>query len=358
MVSLSKKPYVKAVDTDVHPFVMPGEVSAYLPPRWRTKFEKYGIRPPVPGSVYPRMRNGGYRRDAWPDTFPGNDVDLMKEQLLDLYDLAAAVLIPLHAHSFGAEEAEFSDALCRSLNDWLTDRFLEKDGRFIGSVSVPFETPVLAAEEIRRRAADPRFQQVLAPANTELPMGSSKYWPVLEAACETGLPLGVHSGGVPSYRLTGPPSYYLEEHCEFSGEMQSVVMSLVLGGAFERFPELRVVLVEGGVAWAGPLQWSMDALYRTWHRDLPNLRKLPSEYFRDHFWMTTQPIEEPPRARDLPLAIRQAGVEHRLLFASDYPHWDFDAPDHALKDLPKELRQAVLRTNAETVYRIPAEVKA
>lgn len=348
--------FTKIVDADVHPFVLPGEIRARLPARWRSKFDKYGIRPPVPGVAYPRLRNGGYRRDAWPDTFPGNDPGLMREQLLDRYDMAAAVLIPLHAHSFGAEQTEFSEALSVALNDWLAETFLDRDERYVGSISVPFETPVLAAREIRERARDTRFQQILAPANTELPMSSSHYWPLFEAACETGLPLGVHSGGVASYRLTGAPTYYLEEHVEFSGEMQSVAMSLILGGVFERFPSLQVVLVEGGVAWAGPLQWSMDEVYRTWHRDLPALQKLPSAYFREHFWLTTQPIEEPADTGDLVTAIEQAGIADRLLFASDYPHWDFDSPEHALKGLPKALREAVFHENAAKIYRPNAEV--
>ncbi|MFE1172280.1 amidohydrolase family protein [Streptomyces sp. NPDC058773] len=355
---MSDDSFTKIVDTDVHPFVLPHEISSRLPAPWRAKFDKYGIQPPVPGIAYPRLRNGGYRADTWSDTFPGNDVGLLKEQLLDRYDMAAAVLIPLHAHSFGAEQAEFSEALSVALNDWLAERFLDADERLIGSISVPFETPVLAARRIRERARDTRFQQILAPANTELPMSSPHYWPIFEAACETGLPLGIHSGGVASYRLTGAPTYYLEEHVEFSGEMQSVAAGLILGGVFERFPSLQVVLVEGGVAWAGPFQWSMDEIYRTWHRALPGLRALPSEYFREHFWLTTQPIEEPARTDDLVTAIELAGMTQRLLFASDYPHWDFDSPEHALKGLPKAMRQAVFHENASHIYRPNLGVQA
>lgn len=121
MVTLSGKQITKAVDTEVHPFVMPANVSAYLRLRWRTKFEMYGIRPVVHGSAC--TGNSGYRRGTWPDTFFGDDVDPVKEQLLGRYNLAAAVLMPAHVHSFGAEQAKFSDVLCRGLNDLLTDRF-------------------------------------------------------------------------------------------------------------------------------------------------------------------------------------------------------------------------------------------
>ncbi|RSN39075.1 amidohydrolase [Amycolatopsis sp. WAC 04197] len=340
------------VDADVHPFILPHEVAARLPETWRIRLERYGMRPPVPGAIYPRMRNGGYRADSWPEgSFPGNDVDLMIEQLLDRYGITSAVLIPLHAHAFGAEYPELAAALSEILNDWQEEKFLARDSRFVGSVCVPFETPSLAVGEIEARSGDPAFQQVLAPASTELQLGSSRYWPIYEAACAAGLPVSVHSGGVATYPLTGPPNYYLEEHVEFSGAMQAVVISLILGGVFDRFPDLKVVLVEGGVSWAGPLMWSMDELHRTWHRDLPILSRAPSEYFREHFWLTTQPIEEPTRTADLVTAVRHTGMADRILFASDYPHWDFDSPEHSLRGLPKALREKIFHRNAAGLYR-------
>jgi uncharacterized protein len=84
--------------------------------------------------------------------------------------------------------------------------------------------------------------------------------------------------------------------------------------------------------------------------ETPHLRRRPSEYIRDQVWLTTQPMEEPePRERVLEL-IEWLGWD-RLLFASDYPHWDFDHPDHALPFRPGEAeRRGLFRENARAVY--------
>ena len=48
--------------------------------------------------------------------------------------------------------------------------------------------------------------------------------------------------------------------------------------------------------------------------------------------------------------IEMVGPEH-LLFATDYPHWDFDSPEQALPNtVPRDLRQKILTTNAREFY--------
>src|ERR1700692_140574 len=78
---------------------------------------------------------------------------------------------------------------------------------------------------------------------------------------------------------------------------QALVGSMILEGVFEAIPGLRVVLVEGGLAWAAALGWRMDRQWAKLKRELPHLKRAPSEYIRSNVWFTTQPIEEPePRA--------------------------------------------------------------
>jgi uncharacterized protein len=138
--------------------------------------------------------------------------------------------------------------------------------------------------------------------------------------------------------------------------MQSQLTSMVAGGMFEAFPDLRVVLTECGLAWAAALRWSMDAAWELMRDDMPRLPRRPSEYVRDHVWFTTQPSEEPEDPQHLLYAIQHAQLEDRLLFATDYPHWDFDSPTQALpRAMPKELRQAILYENALALYDLPRE---
>ena len=63
--------------------------------------------------------------------------------------------------------------------------------------------------------------------------------------------------------------------------------------------------------------------------EVPHLKRLPSEYMRSNVWFTTQPVEEPEPREHLADAIEWMGWD-RVLFATDYPHWDFDDPAHAL----------------------------
>ena len=58
---------------------------------------------------------------------------------------------------------------------------------------------------------------------------------------------------------------------------------------------------------------------------MPHLKTAPSEYIREHFWVTTQPMEETEKPDHLIEVMNWIGLD-RIMFASDYPHWDFDDP--------------------------------
>ena len=112
--------------------------------------------------------------------------------------------------------------------------------------------------------------------------------------------------------------------------IEAVVTSLVMEGVFERFPKLRVVLVEAGFVWVPSLCWRLDRLWERMRDEVPHLTRPPSEYIRQNIWYTTQPIEEPANPEHLKETIDWIGWD-RLLFSTDYPHWDYDDPNHAFK---------------------------
>ena len=222
-----------------------------------------------------------------------------------------------------------------------------------GSLAVEYEDGELAAGEIERRHGDPRFVQVLLSIRTAEPLGRRRYWRMYEAATSCGLPIAVHFGGHGGNPITGAgwPSFYIEDHAGMPVAFQSQLISLVVEGVFDRFPDLKLVLIEGGFAWLPPLMWRLDDAVRRLHEEVPHLHRLPSEYIRDHVWLTTQPIEEPERPEQLATLLRQLDMDERLMFATDYPHWDFDAPDQALPaSLGDELRSAIRAGNADRLY--------
>lgn len=135
--------------------------------------------------------------------------------------------------------------------------------------------------------------------------------------------------------------------------MQAQVTSFVFAGVFERFPGLRIVLIEGGMAWLPSLMWRMDRAWERLRDEAPHVRRPPSAYVCDHFWVTTQPMEEPPERAHFLQFLDQLGMDDRLMFATDYPHWDFDSPDQAFPvRLPEDLARKIMAENARALYRL------
>jgi len=102
---------------------------------------------------------------------------------------------------------------------------------------------------------------------------------------------------------------------------------------------------------ANALMWRLDKNYLGLQHEVPWLKQLPSEYLRQHFRATTQPMEEPPEPRHLLNILEMIGSDHFLMFATDYPHWDFDAPDGALPSIiSPALQERIFATNAAEFY--------
>ena len=344
---------VTLVDVDVHPTMMPAAIEERLSARALRHWAEFGPRVAGAYAMFPRMRNGGFRVDARPEHGrPGSDLGLVRRQHLDEYGIDYAVLTPMQAQSFGGEAPELAAELCRALNDWIRDEWLAEEPRLLGSICPPHEHPDLAVREIERLAGDPRFVQVLLPGTAEQGLGEGRYRPILRAAAEAGLPVALHTGGNEMHRGAGWPSYYLEMHVWNGNTMAMQAMSLICGGVLEELPDLQIVSVECGIAWAAAMGWALDDAFRAFGETLTTgLRRLPSDQLREHFWFTTQPIEEPDDPEQLVQALEFTGMTDRIMFASDYPHWDFDSPAMTLpRSVPKELKAKIMAANACRLY--------
>jgi predicted TIM-barrel fold metal-dependent hydrolase len=349
---------VQLIDCDVHAQATDAMLAEHMAPSSRRMLERFGRSTPKVTDWYPRARNAGMRVDAWPNKpghIWGSDPEMLREQLLDEFDVDYAILEVLSGQDC-YDHPDLAGDRNRAVNEWQLHTWLEFDPRLRATIAVAHEYPELAVAEIERRAEDERFVAVLLPASAAEPLGSPKYWPIYEAATACGRPVVIHTGGYVDHRGAGYPSFYLEYHVANGLVMQSQLAGMVAGGLFEAVPGLRVVLTECGLAWAAALRWSLDAAWEVMGQDHPRLRRRPSEYIDEHVWFTTQPIEEPADPQHLVAAIQQARLEHRLLFATDYPHWDFDSPAQALpRALGPELRHAVRCGNALDLYGLPRE---
>ena len=133
--------------------------------------------------------------------------------------------------------------------------------------------------------------------------------------------------------------------------MASNLTSLVLEGVPERFPKLKIVFIEGGFGWIPATMWRMDQHFERFRSEVPHLKRRPSDYVKQNFWFTTQPIDEPDEAKHLRQLIEWVGID-RLLFSSDYPHWDYDDARYAFKTpLTEAERRKIFNGNARAVYK-------
>jgi predicted TIM-barrel fold metal-dependent hydrolase len=132
--------------------------------------------------------------------------------------------------------------------------------------------------------------------------------------------------------------------------MMSNLVSLMHTGVPARYPKLKVVFTEAGIAWVPYMTWRMDKYHQEYRRIVPVLERKPSEYLREQMWFATQPIEEPEDPTHLVDTIRHIG-EDRVIFASDWPHHDFDHP-RGIVNLPmsQELKRKVMGENALNAF--------
>ncbi len=340
------------VDCDVHPIPKSiDEIRQYLPMPWRDRYTGGGrglFGNPVHGS----------RLDSVPDAGgpPGSDPDFLRKQLLDEYGHAYAILMP-RAFCNLHPDPDFGTAIAAAYNDWLADTWLSKyngDGVFKGSITVNHHDPQAAAREIERWAGHPHFVQVMTDSGARAPFGQRQYHPIYEACVKHGLRFAIHPGtdgmGINVQPSPGYPTHYIEWHTCLSLAFQAHLVSFLTEGVFERFPEFGVVLVEGGVSWVAPLLWRLDAEWKALRSEVPWLTKAPSEYLRDHVRLSSQPLENPDNPQHLLSIFEMMDAEHILMFASDYPHWDFDSPTHAFPKLPEHLRRRIFSENAREWY--------
>jgi predicted TIM-barrel fold metal-dependent hydrolase len=349
---------LKVIDCDVHHALGSlKDLHPYLSQRWREYLDVYGPRSPVPftrSSPYPKAAPALSRTDSWPPNGgpPGSDLEFLQKQLLDANNIEYGMLHLLSPTGMDQRNQDFGAALATAINRWQYENWTQKDRRLKAAIVVPGEDAAAAVAEIERWAGNADFVQVAMTTHTIEPLGRRRYWPIYQAAARHGLPIGLHTGGHNGHAVTGAGwcSYYVEEQHNVAISQQAVAMSMVCEGVFEQVPTLKVVIVEGGLAWVPSLAWRLDRHFDRMRAELPHLSRKPSEYLRSNMWYTTQPSDEPERPEDLRRIFDWMGWD-RVLYATDYPHWDMDNPGQSIKLRLTEAEQKMIYAdNARAVY--------
>jgi predicted TIM-barrel fold metal-dependent hydrolase len=338
------------IDTDVHN-AMP-DLAPYLPEAWQERWRQAGLGV---GGIYHNPR-GVPRRDATPPGggAPASDPVFLLSDHLDRYGIDYAILTGPGVLPLGADP-DYSNAVAAAYNDCTLDTWLPVSARFKGSVLVNADDPPAAVREIRRIGSHPDIVQVLMSSVSRVPCGQRQYHPVYEAAAEMGLPIAIHPGTEGAGLAWPPtpagyPTRYMEWHNVLPLNYMGQVNSLVCEGVFEKFPTLTFVGLEGGLSWLPHLMWRMDKNYKALRDTTPWLKRLPSEYIKDHVRLSTQPIEEPDKPEHLAQIFEMMSADRTVMFSSDYPHWDNDNPARLLRGLDPGLRSRIFAGTAAELY--------
>ena len=272
------------------------------------------------------------------------------QDLLEAHDIAAAVLLPLEPVN------AFTDPLTAAihisaLNRYFVETWLPADPRFhLTPLINPLDVPGAVAET-RRYASTPRVVGVLMPLPNTL-MGDGRFYPIYRAAQTHALSVVVHPTGAEGIYYGapvlagGPPSSGIERHVDLPQVAQASINSLIMQGVFERFTSLRVVFAGFGCGWLFPLLWRMDMDWRRLRREVPWVKRLPTDYVRDHVRVTLQPDDLPDVAAHRIAALELMKAERTLLYSSDYPRWYGSDPRAKLVGMPGPLVDRVRGINA------------
>ncbi|MBV9417890.1 MAG: amidohydrolase [Solirubrobacterales bacterium] len=351
---------VFVLDADVHVHEDPAELAEYADPPWDVALreiakvqERYLDLPGIsPRAEYRVPFPGGSNRRQ----IAASATEMRHG--LDALHVDLAVLFPDHLLSLAmVRDPAFATALARAYNRWLHERWLTEEQSLKGALVIAPQNPEAGADDIRRHAGTREFACVYLPASgLKILYGHEIYDPVYRAAAEAGMPVVIHSveAVYPAFpfQLEQFRTSLAVHALAHPLSMVANLVSMLETAVPVRFPELGIGFMEAGTGWVPFIANRLDKEYVERRREVPLLQERPSRTMR-RFFYGTQPIEEPERRADVVALFELFDGENQAMFASDWPHHDFDHPRHvfALPFSP-EARRKILGLNAARFFGI------
>lgn len=277
--------------------------------------------------------------------------------LLDRENLERTVLYPTIGLLWECElqDPELTLAYQRAYNRWIADFCRGSGGRLVPIAHLTLLDPEGSAAELERAVADGCRGGFVCPfTHTKKAHGDADHDALWRKASELGVPMAIHPTFEPDWatpvRFQGlrreSPFFY---NVMLRQGMQQAFLSFFALGTLERFPHLRLGVLESGCGWVGAFLDRMDAIFDTASRAVIPLKDPPSHYFRRQCFISGDPDETAA-----PHVIDHVGSD-RFMWATDYPHPDHPgtwvrALERFVAPLGAETRAKVLGGNVRRIY--------
>lgn len=351
------------VDVDAHYYENIRQFARYLDEPWKTRIQYWSTEYYLPvepiGATTDKHLQGRISRQGLPMPRRPEDIpDVMQYLGVDVIVLVPNSMLGLNHVS----DRRRAVALCTGfIEHMLAEVVRPRQGIFTALCVPPQDIKAAVRLMEKYGQADGVCALCLfTDGPIPFPYGDQYYDPIYEAAQELQLPILFHSGyGGPEGSFSGLGlQTYAENHLAFVINHEIQLTSVVMQGVPERFPRLRAVWEEAGLFWIPTVMFRLDQEYARTRADYPILKKPPSEYIKG-FYFDTQPLELVPTPKYLQYVMEMIDGERTLMFATDWPHADFDHPVviERMAFLSEEAKRRILGENALQVLRLNGYVR-
>ena len=314
-----------------------------------------GLMNATPGMLYQDMfgRIPHQQRLAEKTDGPHAMVTLV-QRAMDTMGIDYMVVLPTPMLVLGMHpQAEIEAALGGAFNKWMVEDMLPHEKRMKNFIYLPFNDPPAALKEVEKYAHHPGVLGFMVTSTCYKPVHHDDYMKLYAAIEASGKPITFHSGFHWGDESMKQCNRFLSMHAiSFVYFNMIHLTNWVINGIPERFPKLKTIWIESGLAWVPFMMQRLDSEYMMRTSEAPLLKRKPSEYIREMYF-TTQPMER-DNLKLLEATFDAINAETQLLYASDWPHWDFDLPN-SVTQLPfinEQQKRNILGLNAAKLFNL------
>ena len=301
-----------------------------------------------------RVRRYPLRKNESVPPKPHRDITLM-HRWMDAMGVDVACMFPTPMLNIvTCPRIEVEVGLARAYNRWLCDHILSEDRRLKSMLYLPFNDPVACVDIIEKFGDKPGVIGFMVVATHHRSVHDNAFMKMYGALQERNLPLAFHAAYTWGDQTLSLTNRFMAVHAlGFTWRNMLHLTNWLVNGMPERFPKLKVIWIESGLAWVPFLMQRLDNEFMMRTSDAPLLKRKPSDYMREMFY-TSQPMEMVDNLEALQVTFKMMNARSQLLFSSDYPHWDMDLPS-TIYDLPfldAEAKKAILGENACRLFNL------